>query len=81
MGARFLSDLPGACPPPGFSLPPPMATPYGDALRAHIAPGGVADLYAQGLATVAELEASAARVKAARYLAITEREAQAARTA
>ena len=55
-----------------------MATPYVDALRAHIAPGGVADLYAQGLATVAELRASSDRVKAARYvaaLALVEREA------
>jgi hypothetical protein len=61
-----------------------MATPYTDALRAHIAPGGVADLYAQGLATVADLRASADRVKAARYaaaLALVEREALAARTA
>jgi hypothetical protein len=59
-----------------------MATPYRDALRSHLAPGGVADRYAQGLATVAELRASANRVKAARYAAaaaLVEREAGAIR--
>jgi hypothetical protein len=60
-----------------------MATSYAAALRAHIAPGGVADLYAQGLATVADLRASADRVKAARHaaaLVLVGREAEAART-
>ena len=43
--------------------------PLSDALRAHLAPGGIADLYAQGLATAADLRASRDRIKAAQLAA------------
>lgn len=45
------------------------ASPLAVALRAHLAPGGMVDLYDQGLATAADLRASSDRIKAARLAA------------
>lgn len=45
------------------------ASPLAVALRAHLAPGGMVDLYAQDLATAADLRASSDRIKAARLAA------------